>query len=41
MPGAKNWDVAATQTAADQEKQYGMHNDGMHSSPSRRAAAAT
>ena len=33
MPGAKNWDVAATQTAADQEKQYGMHNDGMHFFP--------
>jgi len=33
MPGAQNWDVAATQTAADQEKQYGMHNDGMHFFP--------
>ena len=25
MPGARNWDVSATQSAADQEKQYGMH----------------
>ena len=33
MPGAKNWDVSATQSAADQEKQYGMHNDGMHYFP--------
>jgi hypothetical protein len=33
MPGAKNFDVAATQTAADQEKQAGMHHDGMHFFP--------
>jgi hypothetical protein len=33
MPGARNWDVSATQSAADQDKQYGMHNDGMHYFP--------
>jgi len=33
MPGAPNWDVAATQNAAAQEKQAGMHHDGMHFFP--------
>jgi secreted PhoX family phosphatase len=33
MPGGQNFDVAATQTAADQEKQSGMHHDGMHFFP--------
>jgi secreted PhoX family phosphatase len=33
MPTAKNWNPAATQDAAEQEKQYGMHNDGMHYFP--------
>ncbi len=30
MPGAPDWNPDATQTAADQLKQFGMHNDGMH-----------
>ncbi|MBD2438122.1 PhoX family phosphatase [Nostoc sp. FACHB-110] len=30
MPGAPDWLVDASQDAAAQEKQYGMHNDGMH-----------
>ena len=33
MPGAPNWLVNATQDAATQEKQYGMHSDGMHFFP--------
>ncbi len=33
MPGAPDWNVSATQTAADQEKQVGMHHDGMHFFP--------
>jgi secreted PhoX family phosphatase len=33
MPGAPAWAEDATQTAADQAKQYGMHNDGMHFFP--------
>ncbi len=33
MPGAPDWDVAATQNAAAQEKQAGMHHDGMHFFP--------
>ena len=33
MPGAPDWDPDATQTAADQLKQFGMHNDGMHFFP--------
>ncbi|MDQ1242216.1 MAG: uncharacterized protein QG550_1467 [Pseudomonadota bacterium] len=40
MPGARNWDVSATQSAADQEKQYGMHNDGMHYFPLVKAGQA-
>lgn len=40
MPGAKNWDVSATQSAADQEMQYGMHNDGMHYFPLVKAGQA-
>ncbi len=31
--GAPEWDVAATQDAAAQEKQIGMHHDGMHYFP--------
>ena len=30
MPGAMDWDPTATQDAAAQEKQVGMHHDGMH-----------
>lgn len=30
MPGAPSWLANATQDAAAQEKQYGMHSDGMH-----------
>jgi secreted PhoX family phosphatase len=33
MPGAANWDPAATQDAAVQEKQCGTHHDGMHFFP--------
>lgn len=33
MPGGPAWLEDATQAAADQEKQYGMHNDGMHFFP--------
>lgn len=33
MPGAPNWASNATQDAAAQEKQYGMHSDGMHFFP--------
>lgn len=33
MPGAPDWNPAATQSAADQEKQFGMHCDGMHFFP--------
>lgn len=33
MPGAPDWNPDAAQTAADQEKQFGMHNDGMHYFP--------
>ncbi len=33
MPGAAAWNEDAAQTAADQMKQYGMHNDGMHYFP--------
>jgi uncharacterized protein len=33
MPGAQDWDVSATQDAAAQEKQVGMHHDGMHFFP--------
>ena len=33
MPGAPDWNPDATQTAADQEKQMGMHCDGMHYFP--------
>jgi secreted PhoX family phosphatase len=33
MPGAVNWDPAATQDAAAQEKQCGTHHDGMHFFP--------
>jgi len=40
MPGARNWDVSATQSAADQEMQYGMHNDGMHYFPLVKAGQA-
>jgi uncharacterized protein len=40
MPGASNWDVSATQSAAEQEKQYGMHNDGMHYFPLVKAGQA-
>ncbi|OYW18537.1 MAG: twin-arginine translocation pathway signal protein, partial [Burkholderiales bacterium 12-64-5] len=32
-PGAPAWAEDATQNAAAQEKQYGMHNDGMHYFP--------
>jgi hypothetical protein len=40
MPGAKNWDVSATQSAAEQEKQFGMHADGMHYFPLVKAGQA-
>jgi secreted PhoX family phosphatase len=40
MPGARNWDVSATQSAAEQERQYGMHNDGMHYFPLAKAGQA-
>ncbi|MBY0438974.1 MAG: DUF839 domain-containing protein [Burkholderiales bacterium] len=30
MPGASDWDPTATQDAAAQEKQVGMHHDGIH-----------
>jgi secreted PhoX family phosphatase len=40
MPGGKTWDVSATQSAADQESQYGMHNDGMHYFPLAKAGQA-
>ncbi|WYL97528.1 MAG: PhoX family phosphatase [Gloeotrichia echinulata IR180] len=33
MPGAPNWASDASQDAAAQEKQYGMHSDGMHFFP--------
>ncbi|BAZ07799.1 PhoX family protein [Calothrix sp. NIES-3974] len=33
MPGAPDWLADATQDAAAQEKQYGMHSDGMHFFP--------
>jgi secreted PhoX family phosphatase len=33
MPGAPVWLEDATQDAVDQEKQFGMHNDGMHFFP--------
>jgi hypothetical protein len=33
MPGAPTWNPDATQDAAAQESQYGMHNDGMHFFP--------
>ncbi len=33
MPGAPAWSSTASQTAADQEMQFGMHNDGMHFFP--------
>jgi len=33
MPGAPDWNPDATQTAADQEKQFGTHCDGMHYFP--------
>jgi hypothetical protein len=33
MPGAPAWNPDATQDAAAQEKQFGMHNDGMHFFP--------
>ncbi|YAF95002.1 MAG: PhoX family phosphatase [Nodularia sp. CChRGM 3473] len=33
MPGAPNWSPDATQDAAAQEKQAGMHHDGMHFFP--------
>ncbi|MFQ4145224.1 PhoX family phosphatase [Chlorogloeopsis sp. ULAP02] len=35
MPGAPNWRSDASQNAAAQEKQYGMHTDGMHYFPLR------
>lgn len=36
MPGAPEWKADASQSAADQEKQFGMHVDGMHYFPLRR-----
>ena len=33
LPGAPNWHEGAIQDAEDQEKQFGMHNDGMHFFP--------
>ena len=33
MPGAPDWSEDATQDAATQAMQYGMHNDGMHYFP--------
>ena len=33
MPGAPAWIEDASQSAADQEKQFGMHNDGQHFFP--------
>ena len=33
MPGAPDFLADASQTAADQAKQFGMHNDGMHFFP--------
>ncbi len=33
MPGAPEWNPEATQTAAEQEMQFGMHCDGMHYFP--------
>jgi uncharacterized protein len=33
MPGAPNWQPDASQDAAAQEKQFGMHADGMHYFP--------
>ncbi|BAY39873.1 twin-arginine translocation pathway signal [Nostoc sp. NIES-2111] len=33
LPGAPNWQVDASQSATDQEKQIGMHHDGMHYFP--------
>ncbi|MDM9381701.1 PhoX family phosphatase [Chlorogloeopsis sp. ULAP01] len=35
MPGAPNWRSDASQNAAAQEKQFGMHTDGMHYFPLR------
>jgi secreted PhoX family phosphatase len=35
MPGGRNWTEGATQDAAAQARQFGMHNDGMHFFPLR------